>query len=453
MPFYDEWDAEASAMYSKLETNSYSLRNLFDPHNGHRIAFTRITSIILYILNGSWDPELQLLVNAFLHALSAALLFYFLSAHQYRSERACSALVILVLFAIPYSWMSILVPFQTQFYYMILFSIVSMHGLCKENYYVGVGFAILSYFSMTPGAFVLPAYMMVVLTGCIRDQSIRKKELTILVLLGFLFLFFVVAQGSDTSTTTYSSRSIKDFVISLIAALWWPFNASNVIGAIIHLPVFFTFLKALRDSEVPKLYLTIAWFVWLQIFAMAFFRGAGGVPPANRYWEILLIGMVISFLSAFYFIYRSNKRLAANAFFLVWLSVASFGMYQLAMVSLTTGLKSRMAQNETALALVTEFIDTGNEGLFDGFESLEISYPDTGRLITMLRDPNIVSILPTSITQEGHNQLSRLKTMFFRLAWLTSVLGALVIGIGLFGNSDNHETKTRNSKNYSRTSV
>ncbi len=431
MPFYDEWDAEAAAMYSNLETKSYSFGNIFDSHNGHRIVFTRITQYILYFLNGGWDPELQLFVNAFLHALTAAFLFVFVSAHQNRTENIFSAIAVLILFAIPFSWMSILVPFQTQFYYMIFFSIISMYGLCENKYLLGIIFALFAYMSMTPGAFVLPAYIVTALIGCIREKSICKKDIFTLILIGLLFLLFVLMQGSDTSTSSYSSHSVRDFLVSLIAAFWWPFNASQLAGVVVHLPIAALTLKALRESAVPKLYLAIAWFVWLQLIAMALFRGAGGVPPANRYWELLLIGMVINLISAIHLIYKSEKNLAKNALFCLWLSIATVGMYQLAVESLTTGLQTRMTQNQTALAMVAEFTETGDETVFDGFEGLDISYPDKERLITLLRNPNVASILPTSITKLGTNQLAWFKSIIFQLSWLIAAIGTLLFSAGI----------------------
>ena len=38
-------------------------RQMFTLHNEHRIFFTRVLAMALVILNGQWDPHLQIVVN------------------------------------------------------------------------------------------------------------------------------------------------------------------------------------------------------------------------------------------------------------------------------------------------------------------------------------------------------------------------------------------------------
>src|SRR5215471_14443296 len=67
VPWLDQWDAEPG-LYQSWQTGTLNIHAWFAPHNEHRIFFTRVLALGLFLLNRQWDPRLQMVVNAGLYA-------------------------------------------------------------------------------------------------------------------------------------------------------------------------------------------------------------------------------------------------------------------------------------------------------------------------------------------------------------------------------------------------
>ena len=95
-------------------------------HNEHRIFFTRLLALGLLMANGQWDPQLQQVVNTGLHAMTAlvvAMMFWRAS-----DGRRLNLVVVFcaVLFTLPFGWENTLAGFQSSFYLLLLFSVLSL---------------------------------------------------------------------------------------------------------------------------------------------------------------------------------------------------------------------------------------------------------------------------------------------------------------------------------------
>lgn len=427
LPFFDEWDAEAIELYKPFIEGNFEFNYLFAPHNGHRIVLTRLTALILFVLNGGWDPELQMLASGFLHALTAALLIH--SSYSHFNKPAANVLTAftLVLFATPFSWMSILVAFQTQFYFMLTFSVIALIALSSKNYVLGYCFAALSFLSMTSGALVLPAFASVLIVDAWRSKSIGRQTIIHLGICAALFLLFMVSRlGLASSDAVYAADSFRSFSITLITAMTWPFRARSIVGLVIYLPFLFYLLRTFLVTNTSRLIAALGVFVLLQLLAMAVFRGEDGVPPSNRYWEILLLGIWVNGICAL--ILTQNKPTRLLKYLLtIWAVVAAIGMSGLAHESLTKGLVERKAQNETARSLIEEYLVHGDVGVFDDVSDLNMSYPNSERLTQILSDPVIQSILPSSLNPKFQGRLDSIKYGLFRFPWVFILLGIWLV--------------------------
>ena len=376
---------------------------------------------------------MQLLVNAFLHALTGAVLIRAILGQRQAPSDKILAVVLLILFSIPFSWMSILVGFQSQFYYMLLFAVLSIQALCAAKYITGYVLSVLAFLSMTPGAFVLPAFAACLLIDAFRRKLVSRQFVVLLSVSSIMFVVMILSRSGDSSTDMTAASSISDFVISLAAGLWWPFNISNIAGSVVYVPLLILSLRALVDKGVPLSYLALGCFVLLQIIAMAYFRGNGGVPPANRYWEVLLIGVCANMLCAFKAIEIWPGRMSLSIAF-SWFIVIAYGMSMLAIASLTTGLPGRLEHSTTAGSLITEYLETGNEGVFSGKDSLDVSHPNTEELVQILSDPMVVSVLPSALAPGNEDSLSAVKESLFKGAPAALFLGLCLFLYGLFSN-------------------
>lgn len=434
VPFYDEWEAEAQFLYKNYSEGNLSISDLFEPHNGHRIVLTRAIALALYIVNAGWDPILQMIVNIFLHASLAAVLVNLLRTSLSEVSNSISVLATGVVFALPLSWMSILVAFQTQFYFMTLFSVSAIWAFSREKYIAGYLFATISIFSMTSGAFVLPAFCAMLMVEMIKEKTLPREKVFHLIVSIFLFIAVVVSLPSSPDAQAYYSQNIKDFIITLVATLSWPIRIGLGVGMLINIPMAILVCVAFTKKRVPNILIGLVAFVALQYLAMAIFRGAGGVPPANRYWEIMILGIWLNFSSLLYILHTLKMR-SVRYLAIVWGIVSILGIVNLTYQALNSGLPERKEQSLIAKQLIKEYINSNDESVFSGYSSLEISHPNLDALVDIISDQTVKSNLPSEFGISKRDRLENAKKMLLSMKWLFMLSGGILVAASLvFGS-------------------
>ncbi len=125
-PFWDQWDGEAVKLYKPYFDGTLTFSDWFAPHNEHRIFTTRLLSLGLLLINGIWNPLLQMVINAALHITALVLCIVLLTSVIGRKNLLPLLLFALVLFGVPYAWQNTLMGFQSQFYFIVLFHLVNI---------------------------------------------------------------------------------------------------------------------------------------------------------------------------------------------------------------------------------------------------------------------------------------------------------------------------------------
>src|SRR5262249_36180608 len=73
-PYWDQWVGEAMGVYLPYLSHTLTLDQLVAFHAEHRLLLTRAAWLALLILNGTWDPILQMLIGAVVHVAAIAVL-------------------------------------------------------------------------------------------------------------------------------------------------------------------------------------------------------------------------------------------------------------------------------------------------------------------------------------------------------------------------------------------
>ena len=167
MPLWDQWDAEGGGLFAPLLQGHLPLSRLFEPHMEHRIVLTRLLALGLFELDGMWDPRLEMVVNAGIAAGTAAIVAGLLLREIGRRWWRPVACVVAIFWALPYGWENTTWGFQAQFYFLLLFSFLTIWGLCYGRPYTiawwtGAASAILSCLTMASG-FLAPLAVLLVL--------------------------------------------------------------------------------------------------------------------------------------------------------------------------------------------------------------------------------------------------------------------------------------------------
>src|ERR1035438_9327464 len=116
VPYMDQWDAVGNALLAPRAQGELRAADFLRPHNEHRPVFTRLIDYALAVSNRQWDPLLEMTVNAAIHACLCAALLLFARRLVTGLRYACAALVITLLFVLPFDWENTLQGFQSQFY-------------------------------------------------------------------------------------------------------------------------------------------------------------------------------------------------------------------------------------------------------------------------------------------------------------------------------------------------
>jgi hypothetical protein len=153
----------------------------------------------------------------------------------------------------------------------------------------------------------------------------------------------------------------------------------------------------LRESFIIGLGL----WVLLQAAAVAYGRGAGAAPPAQRYQDFLSVGFVANTMAVIVGLECTRRsttwRRAAAAALVGWLLVAAVGIDRLTRGALVR-LDAWRPYWSAHVANVRRFLMTGDLVDFTSRRALqELPYPDAHSLARVLQEPYIRRILPSAV--------------------------------------------------------
>ena len=236
-PFWDQWDGEAAGLYLPYLLGNLGLEQLFASHNEHRIVVTRLYNLVLLELAGEWNPMLQMVANAVLHAAILTWLVHLLLPLVLPARRLLVVAVAALVFALPIGWENTLGGFQSQFYFLILFSLVALVSIAGTRafslrWFAGIAALCLAYFSLASGvlaAFAISALCILQITTGARARTLREIA-AILLLLGFgaaLLAFVKHVPGHDP----LRAQSVFAFVGAIVDLAALPY--STIVGALV----------------------------------------------------------------------------------------------------------------------------------------------------------------------------------------------------------------------------
>jgi len=403
-PYWDQWDAEAANLYKPFLEGGLGWADLFSPHNEHRIFTTRLLALALLTLNGIWNPLLQMVVNAVLHIVTLGFGITLLTRVIGRNHLPTLLLFSLVLFSVPYAWENTLAGFQSQFYFVLLFSIaclwltVTQHPL-SAGWWAGVVCAMFAFLSMASGICAPAAAAIVSLLFYAMGLRRTHKQLIAAAILAGLAAIGIALSPSLPHHAALKAASFPQFLHALAAILGWPISSFAVL--IVNLPalVFVGVMLWKRPPANSRNWFLLALVVWTlgQAVTIAYGRAVGN--RSSRYLDLFAIGILVNFVCSIANAQGSvGKRYSWTIpGVAVWASIVliSLGMY--AGRHIPADLS---AKRDTGLAQeinTRAYLATGDFKHLEDKPYLHVPYPDSKRLASILASPDIRAILPANI--------------------------------------------------------
>jgi len=407
-PYWDQWGAEADFLYRPFLEGTLKWTDLLLPHNEHRILTTRLLVLFLLRVNGIWNPLLQMVVNAAIHI--AGLLFFIALLGRVLGRIHLPALLVfsLSLFGVPYGWENTLAGFQSQFYFVLFFSVAclwltTMQPPLSSRWWWGLICAVLAFFSLASGIFALAAPAAVGLLLYASGHSRSNKQLIAVAILVSLFVTGVMLTPALPGHAALKAGSLRQFFNALISILSWPLPESPIAVMVRNSPIliFSGYMLWKRPQANDSRWFLAALVVWVlgQAASIAYGRATGNL--SSRYLDLFAVAVLVNF-ACLISIARDHigKRHG-------W-TISGVGVWTIA-VLISLGLHAvkhlpvdLAAKRDTGLAQeinVRNYLSTGDPAHLKGKPFLHVPYPDSERLASILASPAVRGILPVNIRQ------------------------------------------------------
>lgn len=429
-PFWDAWDVEGDQLYKPFLTGILKFFDLFAPASEHRPFILRIYDLALLELNGQWDVQLQMTVDAALFGILACMLVHFLSKGASILGRFVIVMIVAAILALPSGWENTLNGHHAGWFFFYIFSVLALWLVINEEplgrrWTLGLGLIVAAYFSLFAGVVTAAAAIGVVAFKMICDRKASARLFGGLGLMLGLFLAGMALEPHFAGQANAAASSRTAFWESLGYALAWPHDNIAVTSFLVHLPlvILLVCLAVYRKSFSPRIGMIVAlgiW-TWLQAVGIAYARGAAGGPPVVRYMDILSIGVIANFAALLvlgdWFARRTSGLLAILAFSLVWMTSTGIALEKRTSLYYSDWLPAKRNAALAEDANLRAFVVTGDRSYIDNKPAVEIGYYNGAqRLSNLLTDPILRRILPSTIREPLPISWPQAPQSAFRLA-------------------------------------
>lgn len=287
VPFMDQWDGEGATLFKPWLEGTLRLSDFFQPHNEHRIVLSRLLALGLLALNGQWDAQLEMAVNALLCGAMAVLIAVALVRLFGPDLRTLIVLIVGLWAALPYGHENTLWAFESSFYFLLFFSLVALWGLASQasfswRWWAGAVGLVLACLSMASGFFAALALLGLSALRLFTGRRLNRDSVILIVLCGTVvavaFYFRTIVPG-HAAIRADSFSVWANFFGSCLA---WPFCGTPAACIIMYLPVGALVVRYLSKRPVDfdetwgrqaEIVIAVGGWVILQAAAMAYFRG------------------------------------------------------------------------------------------------------------------------------------------------------------------------------------
>lgn len=407
VPYWDEWDAQALGLIRPWLEGTLRWADLFASHNEHRIVFTRLADLTLFIIGGKWNPWWQLLLNAVLHAATAATLLCLCWNEIPRHVRPGWLAGLALLFVAPSGWQNALWGFQSQVFFCSLLSVLAFGGLLlappfKPRWWLGWLAAALALFTVGSGMLAALAALLLGFVAFFANYFSDRKSLRVSTHYSLLALLIIVVLGWSLRVAVpqhepLRAHSLVQFSAVFFRCLSWPWVDSGWFWLVLQAPLGWLavnlFRRRMRPDAMENFILGLGLLAALHAAAVAYTRGAGLLEarPLSRYQDPLLLGMVANLFVLLRFAGSSRPgRIAA----LLWSGTLLAGLLTLTTTNLSLHLPFKRYQDTASLAQVRAYLTTHDAAVFSQEQQRATLHPNVAVVQRVLDDPQLRQVLP-----------------------------------------------------------
>lgn len=411
VPSWDQWDGELIALYFPYANAGLSWHQMFDLHNEHRIFFSRLLALALLELNGQWDPHLQMVVNALLHATVGVVFAVTLWLAAGRRLLPLWVITMALAFAPPFALENALSGFQSAFYFLVLFAALAFWGVGLQRpgslpWFVGLLAAACCLFTVGGGvAIVVGLACIVVLNYLAAPRDFRPPLATLLALAAVGLLGYATLSPPWPHHEYLRAHTWLEFKASFARNLAFPWIDAPRVSVLVWIPLVVlacaALIRRLRTQPLERFALGLGAWVAFQAAAIAYSRGGGGAAPASRYLDMLSFGLIANTAAlAAMGAWRdaTGWRTAMRSALAIWLLIAGIGVYRVSEAMIEGPGLTNSAQMREYVRNLRRFIVGGDASEIVGKQGpQEVPHHNPNLLAGWLTHGYVRHILPAAI--------------------------------------------------------
>ena len=411
IPSWDDWDGFGRGILIPFHEGTLGVQQFFAAHNEHRIAFSRVWSLGIYLANDrQWDNGVQAIANV-LPAVASWLVALVLALRGVASNLGRAMLVALATLAVvaPYGWENAFYGLQSAFYWSTLFALLTFVGVehAARSRLALAGALVASTASLvTVASGVLVPAVAAVAVGLAWRSGRLARNRALVGLAGF-----VVIAGAGATVAVHvpahdalRATGLLHYLAAVHTLIAWPGPAVVVPALLWWSPALVLTPRLVRASAASKPATRILWLVagWAlaNLLVLGHVRGTElQVAASSRYTDLITLGIFASLALGWAHagIAHGAKRAIVAA-----LSSASVafgaGLVVHAMASTMGVIEFRENSDIAQRAAAAAYVRTGQRETLSQVRGHAI-YPDLDVLARALDHPAIRSSLPYSIAE------------------------------------------------------
>lgn len=403
VPYHDQWGAEGSVVYRWHLRGEMGTSYLFWSHGEHTPALTRALGLGLFVLNSNqWDAFVEGTACVLLYGFVVCMLWRF--ARDVLGERALAlaAVIAAVLFSQPVCSENFVWGFQTQFHFLMLFSLAHMYGVLREerlglSWGVGQMAGALALFSMASGLVSAGVLAGLACTRLRAEPRNRWAWATLGVNAVLVAIGLWLVQRAEVNAGT-KAGSVVDFLRGLGWLLSWPLPGP-VWLLVVQLPLGWALCRAgLRRERAARLLMALGAWTWLSAAALAYGRGSSSSMIAGRYLDLLVVGLFANSLALGWLWLQGGLSRFARTVLLASLAAQLGGVaWQNRPEVIRAGLDGFRHEQARQKAVLQEFLASDDPAVLERDPVVRRVLPHLQLTIELLRDPLMRRALPPSI--------------------------------------------------------
>jgi hypothetical protein len=415
-PFWDYWQFPWG-VYFPFEDGNLSWKALFAPLNEHRIFFARIWTLACFLVNGQWDNTFEAALNSLFFASVGFGLILALWRAAGRRHAALIGGLGLAFCALPFSWENTVWGIQSQFYFFVGFSFLTLWllGLSRPfsaRWWLGCASSFWAMFTVGSGMLAVVTVIGLSIYRLLRDardwRAIVPTLLAGVAIAGINYPFMIHQHNYGMLTKT-----VQQFLATFGKTMSWPFVDQIWFWPLLWLPlaglIICAFFSRRKTDRLELWIVALGGWCLLNAIGMGVYRGGFSSGPASRYMDITALAALVNALALLWLCGNSSlsgqpawlsgifKEKTLRWFTGAWTALMLYGVMAITLRELSVPAAMRIERQHRAMHNIIQFQRKPELAFLLDKREEELPYPDPISLASYLRSDRVRAVLPASI--------------------------------------------------------